>query len=65
MGQVSDEEYTTKFLELLKYVPYLKDEKVEIKWYISGLPLAFKDQIEFEYPWTLEYVIKKLKHYYE
>lgn len=25
MGYMTDEEYTTKFLEFLRYVPYLKD----------------------------------------
>lgn len=30
MGSMTDEEYTSKFLELLKYVPYLKEEKAKI-----------------------------------
>jgi len=30
MGEMSDEEYTTKFMELLRYVPYLKDEKERV-----------------------------------
>lgn len=29
MGLMTYEEYTTKFLELLRYVPYLKDEKAK------------------------------------
>jgi len=27
MGSMTDEEYTRKFLEILRYVPYLKEEK--------------------------------------
>jgi hypothetical protein len=27
MGSMIDEEYTTRFLDLLRYVPYLKDGK--------------------------------------
>jgi len=30
MGSMTDDEYTSRFLELLRYVPYLKDEKVKI-----------------------------------
>ena len=42
MGQMLDEECTTKFLELLRYVPYLKDENAKIQQYISGLPPTFE-----------------------
>lgn len=48
MGSMTDEEYTTMFLELLRYVPYLKDEKMKVHRFISGLPLIFKDQIEYD-----------------
>lgn len=30
MGSMTYEEYTTKFLELLRYVLYLKDEKAKV-----------------------------------
>ena len=59
------EEYTTNFLELLRYVPYLKDEKAKVQIFFSGLPLAFKDQSEYDEPRSLEEVIGKLKHCYE
>lgn len=36
MGSMTDEEYTSIFLELLRYVPYLKGEKVKIHRFISG-----------------------------
>jgi len=35
-------------LGLLRYVPYLKDEKEKIQKFISGFPAAYRDQIEFE-----------------
>lgn len=31
MGLMTDEEYTTKFLELLRYIMYLKDEKEKVE----------------------------------
>ena len=30
MGSMTDEEYTSRFLELLRYVPYLREEKAKV-----------------------------------
>ena len=30
LGQITIEEYINKFLELIRYVPYIKDEKVKL-----------------------------------
>jgi len=30
MGSMTNDEYTNRFLELLRYVPYLNDEKANI-----------------------------------
>ena len=65
MGSMTDEEYTTKFLDLCRYVPYLTDENAKVQIFFIGFPLAFKDQIEYDDPWSLEEVIIKLKHCYE
>jgi len=65
MGSMIYEKYMNNFLELLRYVPYLKDEKAKVQRFISGLPLAFKDHIEYDEPWSFEEVIGKMKHYYE
>jgi len=65
MGSMTDEEYTSRFLELLRYVPYLKEEKVKIQRFISGFLVTFKDMIDFDEPRSLEEGIRKLKHYYE
>ena len=48
------------FLELLRYVRYIKDEKVKIQHFLSGLPQSYKDRIEFYKPRTLEEAIEKL-----
>lgn len=47
MGCMTDDEYASRFLELLRYVPYLKDEKAKIQIFINGLPKTYKDRIEF------------------
>ena len=65
MISMMDEECMTKFLELLRYVSYLKDEKNKVQRFVCGMPLEFKDQIEYDEPRSLEEFIGKLKHYYE
>jgi len=65
MGLMIDEEYMTKFLELFRYLLYLNDEKDKFQRFVSGFPLAFKDWIEYDEPWSLEEFIGKLSHCYE
>ena len=58
-------EYVNRFLELLRYVRYIKDEKVKIQRFLSGLPQSYKDRIEFYEPRNLEETIRKAKYCYE
>ena len=64
-GQQTMEEYANKFLELLRYVRYIRDEKVKVQYFLSGLPQSYKDRIEFYEPRTLEEAIRKAKYFYE
>ena len=59
------EEYANKFLKLLRYVKYIKDEKVKIQRFLSGLPQSYEDKIDFYEPRTLEEAIKKAKYCYD
>ena len=59
------EEYANKFLELLRYVRYIKDDKVKIQRFLSGLPQSYKDRIEFDEPRTLEEAIRKARYFHE
>ena len=59
------DEYANKFLELLRYVQYIRDEKVKVQYFLSGLPHSYKDRIEFYEPSTLEEAIRKAKYCYE
>lgn len=54
LGQIINEENTTKFLEILRYVPYLREEKTKIQRYVSGLEQSFEYRIKFNEPKTLE-----------
>ena len=56
------EEYANKFLELLRYVRHIKDEKVKIQHFLSGFPQSYKDRIEFYEPRTLENLTIKYKY---
>jgi hypothetical protein len=55
------EEYEKKFLELQRYVSYIKAEKVKIQRLLCGLPTFYRDKIQFDEPKTLENAIKKVK----
>ena len=41
LGQQTMEEYANKFLELLRYVRYIKDEKVKVQHFLSKIELSF------------------------
>ena len=56
------DEYANKFLELLRYVRYIRDEKVKVQRFLSGFPKSYKDRIEFYEPRTLEDAIRKVKY---
>jgi hypothetical protein len=43
LGSMTIDEYERIFLELLKYVSFIKDETVKIHIYLSGLPSFISD----------------------
>ena len=47
LGQWTMEEYANNFLELLRYVQCIRDEKVKVQCFLNGLPQSYKDRIEF------------------
>jgi hypothetical protein len=44
------EDLTNKFLDFLRFVPYIKEDKVKIQMFLSGQPHSYKDMIEFDNP---------------
>ena len=52
-------------MELLRYVRYIRDDKVKIQRFLSGLPQSYKDRIEFAEPRNLEEEIRKAKYCYD
>ena len=59
------EEYEKRLFELLKYIDFIKDEKVKIQRFLSGLPSFYSDNIQYDNPKTLEESIRREKHIYE
>jgi hypothetical protein len=45
LGNMTIDEYERRFLELLKYVPFIKEKTVKIQRYLSGLPYSIGDKI--------------------
>jgi hypothetical protein len=64
LGSMTMVEYENKFLGLLKYVGFIKDEKVKIQRFLSGIPSFDKENIQYDEPRTLTETIKKDKYLY-
>jgi hypothetical protein len=65
MGSMTIHEYERRFFELLKYVPFIKDETAKIQRYLSGLPPSIGDNIHYDERKTTEETIRKEKLLYE
>ena len=55
----------SKFLSLLRYVPYLVDEKPKVQRFLSCILYHIKDRIEYDNPNTLEEDMRKANFCYE
>ena len=56
--QPTIEEFITKFLGLLYYIPYLK---AKVQRFMSYIPQNYRDKMEFENPKTMEEAIRQEK----
>jgi hypothetical protein len=65
LGTMTMEEYEKCFFELLKYVDFIKDEKVKIQRFLSGLPSLYSENIQYDNSKTLEETIRRERHLYE
>jgi hypothetical protein len=65
LGSMTMTEYEKKFLGLLKYVEFIKYEKVKIQSFLSGFPSFYKENIQYDEPKNLTETIRKAKYLYE
>ena len=53
------EDLINEFIDLLRFVPYIKEDKVNIQRFLSCLPQSYTDRIEFDNPKYLNEVFRK------
>ena len=53
------------FLDMLHYVPYIKEKKVKIEHILGCLHPSFRDNIEFDMPKNFNTTLRKARLYYE
>ena len=58
------EEYANKFLDIMRYVKYIKVEKIKIQFFLSGHPQSYKYINDFDEPIPLHNSIRKDKQCY-
>ena len=65
MGSMTMDAFINRFLDLLHYVPYIKEENVNIQQFLGCLAPSFRDKIEFDMPKTLDNTLHKSRLCYE
>ena len=65
MGSMTMDGFINIFLDLLHYVPYIKEEKVKIQQFLGCIPPSFHDGIEFDMPKMLDTTLHKARLGYE
>ena len=65
LGQQTIDEFVTKFTSLLRYVPYIREEKAKVQRFVSSLPLAMRERIEFDNSKTMDEAIRKARLCYQ
>ena len=65
MESMTIDAFINKFLDILHYVPYIKDEKVKIQHFLGCLPLNFWERNEFDIPKTFDTTLHKARLFYE
>eukprot|EP00253_Pinus_taeda_P016801 PITA_16801 len=63
-GQSMDE-FINRFTSLLRYVPYIKEEKAKVQRFVSSLPAYIRERIEFDNPRTMDEAIRKARICYQ
>eukprot|EP00253_Pinus_taeda_P022348 PITA_22348 len=65
LGQQTMDEFITRFTSLLRYVPYIREEKAKVQRFISSFPAYMRERIEFDNPKSMDEVIRKARICYQ
>eukprot|EP00253_Pinus_taeda_P031671 PITA_31671 len=63
--QQTMDEFITRFTSLLRYVPYIREEKAKVQRFVSSLPPYMRERIEFDNPKSMDEVIRKARICYQ
>ena len=61
LGQVTIDEFVAKFTNMLRYVPYICEEKEKVQRFLKCLPAVYKEKIEFDNPKTMDEAVRKAR----
>eukprot|EP00253_Pinus_taeda_P002643 PITA_02643 len=59
------DEFITRFTSLLRYLPYIREEKAKVQRFVSSLPPYTRERIEFDNPKSMDEVIRKARICYQ
>eukprot|EP00253_Pinus_taeda_P027125 PITA_27125 len=65
LGQQTMDEFITCFTSLLRYVPYIREEKAKVQRFVRSLPPYMREMIEFDNPKSMYDVIRKARICYQ
>jgi hypothetical protein len=65
LGSMMIDEYERRFLEFMKYVTFIEDDKVKIQSSLSGFPTIISDKIQYDDPKILEETIMCTEFLYD
>jgi hypothetical protein len=65
LGNMTMEEYEKKFLELLRYMDFILDEKVKKHRFMTNFPSFYKEKNQSDECTNLEDAMRKDKYLYE
>ena len=51
-------DFVTKFVNLMRYVPYLREEKEKVHQFMRCLPQSYKDKFQFLNANTMDEIIR-------
>ena len=59
LGQLTIDEFVTNFMNLLRYVPYIREENAKVQRFLNCFPAVYKEKIEFDHPKTMDEAMRK------
>lgn len=65
LGQQTMDEFITRFTSLLRYIPYIREEKAKVQRFVSSFPPYMRERIDFNNPKSMDEAICKARICYQ